>query len=203
MKNKVETIEETNIFVLHSLNGDTLQMWGRDVKEFFEERGIEVIMPEFPIRAESRYEKFKRIMEYYIDNGLLNKNSIVVAHSIGNAYFVRFCAELKFVPKVYIAVAPGGVYEYPSTRNDYIVEVKKQAYLDKESLGYIKKNLDNKYCLYSDEDDNNLEKFTRFIEDTAAEGIYLKYYNHFDGYHRIYKIPELIELISKLVFSKE
>ena len=27
----------------------------------------------------------------------------------------------------------------------------------------------------------------------------LKYYNHFDGYHRIYKIPELNELIDKLL----
>ena len=25
-----------NIFILHSLNGDTLKMWGQDVKETFE-----------------------------------------------------------------------------------------------------------------------------------------------------------------------
>ena len=49
------------------------------------------------------------------------------------------------------------------------------------------KNLKN-----SDEDDNNLEKFTRFILDTNSKGIYLKGYNHFDGYHNIYKVPELI-----------
>ena len=24
-----------NIFILHSLNGDTLKMWGKDVKEIF------------------------------------------------------------------------------------------------------------------------------------------------------------------------
>ena len=41
-----------NIFILHSLNGDTLNMWGIDVKEKFDD----VYMPEFPIRAESRYE---------------------------------------------------------------------------------------------------------------------------------------------------
>ncbi len=33
-----------------------------------------------------------------------------------------------------------------------------------------------------------------FLSDTNSEGMYLKYYNHFDGYHRIYRIPELIEL---------
>lgn len=189
----------SNIFVLHSLNGDTLKMWGQDIKEKFGEKEIDVIMPEFPIRSESRYEKFKEILEFYINNGKLNNNSIVVAHSIGNAYFIRFCKELNYVPKVYIAVAPGAIYEYQSTRNDYIVEVKKQSYLKKDSLDYMKGILSKKYCLYSDEDDNNIEKFTRFLDDTNAEGMYLKYYNHFDGYHRIYKIPELVELINKFL----
>ena len=189
----------SNIFVLHSLNGDTLKMWGQDIKERFSEKEIDVIMPEFPIRAESEYERFREILEFYINNGTLNSKSIVVAHSIGNAYFIRFCKELNYEPKAYIAVAPGAVYEYPSTRNDYVVEVKKQAYLKQDSFDYIKSISSKKYCLYSDEDDNNLEKFTRFLKDTDSEGMYLKYYNHFDGYHRIYKIPELVELINNLL----
>lgn len=186
-----------NIFILHSLNGDTLKMWGMDVKEVFKE--IDIYMPEFPIRAESRYEKFKDILNVYLENGILNSNSIVIGHSIGNAYFVKFCYETKFVPNAYIAVAPGGVYEYPTTRTDYIVEVKKQAYASKESLDFVKNMNSKKYCLYSDEDDNNKEKFERFIEDTNSIEMYLKGYNHFDGYHRIYKIPELNELINTLL----
>lgn len=189
----------SNIFILHSLNGDTLRIWGADLKEVFEQKEIDVIMPEFPIRAESKYEKFRDILEYYYENGKLNNNSIVIAHSIGNAYFVRFCEEKNFVPKSYIAVAPGAVYDYPTTRTDYIVEVKKQAVVKKEALEYVKDMNCDKYCLYSDEDDNNKEKFTRFINDTNAKEMYLKYYNHFDGYHNIYKIPELNELINSLL----
>lgn len=189
----------SNIFVLHSLNGDTLKIWGQDIKEKFEQKEVDTIMPQFPIRAESKYEKFKEILEFYINTGELNNNSIVVAHSIGNAYFIKFCKEINYKPKAYIAVAPGAIYEYPSTRNDYIVEVKKQSYLKQDSLDYIKNISSKKYCLYSDEDDNNTEKFTRFLNDTNSEGIYLKYYNHFDGYHRIYRIPELIELINNLL----
>lgn len=189
----------SNIFILHSLNGDTLRMWGMDVKEVFGQKEIDVIMPEFPIRAESKYEKFKDILEYYYENRKLNNNSIVIAHSIGNAYFVRFCKEKNFVPKSYIAVAPGAVYDYPTNRTDYIVQVKKQAVVKSEALEYVKNMNCDKYCLYSDEDDNNKEKFTRFINDINAKGMYLKYYNHFDGYHNIYKIPELNELINNLL----
>ena len=64
---------------------------------------------------------------------------------------------------------------------------------------YIKNTKTDKYCFYSDEDDNNLEKFTRFIVDTNFKGIYLKGYNDFDGYHNIEKVPELIELINNLL----
>ena len=192
-------MEKQNIFILHSLNGDTLKMWGQEVKKIFEKKGIKVIMHEFPIRAESSYEKFENILEYYITNGQLNNNSIVVAHSIGNAYFVRFCKEKKYEPKVYIAVAPGAVYEYPSARTDYVVEVKKQAYVKKDVFDYMKNLSCKKYCLYSDEEDNNQEKFTRFITDTDSKGIYLKGYNHFDGYHNIEKVPELIELINNVL----
>lgn len=156
-------------------------------------------MPEFPIRAESRYEKFRDILKIYLKNGELNNNSIVIAHSIGNAYFIRFCEEKKFVPKSYIAVAPGAVYNYPTNRTDYIVEVKNQAFVKDAALYYAKNMNCDKYCLYSDEDDNNKEKFTRFIDDTKSIGIYLKGYNHFDGYHNIEKVPELNKLINELL----
>lgn len=188
-----------NIFILHSLNGDTLKIWGQDIYNDYTKKGISVVMPEFPIRAESRYDKFDSILKNYLDSGILNSNSIVIAHSIGNAYFIRFCKEHNYTPNTYIAVAPGACYEYLSSRNDYIVEVKKQAYLNKDSLDYVKSMDSIKYCLYSDEDDGNNEKFTRFIEDTNSIGLYLKYYNHFDGYHRIYKIPELNEIIDKVL----
>lgn len=197
-----ETAKKTNtsnIFILHSLNGDTLKMWGQDVKETFGQKEIDVIMPEFPIRADSKYEKFDEILSFYLENEQLNENSIVIAHSIGNAYFIRFCKEHNYKPKAYVAVAPGAIYEYPSSRMDYIVEVEKQSYLKEDSLIYAKEMKSKKYCLYSDEDDNNLEKFTRFLNDINSEGIYVKNYNHFDGYHRIYKIPELNDLINKLL----
>ncbi len=200
---KIVRLEKPNIFVLHSLNGDTLEMWGKQVKAEFENQ-TNVIMPKFPIRAESSFEKFDEIMKDYYLKGMLNSNSIVVCHSIGNPYFIRFCAEHKYipVPRAYIAVAPGAVYEYPSSRNDYIVEVKKQAYLKPEELVYVKNNFESVVCFYSDEDDGNKEKFERFIADTGAEGVYLEGYNHFDGYHNIQKVPEIIEKIKEFMSNK-
>ena len=186
-----------NIFIIHSLNGDTLEFWGKDVKQKFENK-LDVYMPKFPIRAESRYEKFYEILSKYLEDKTLNENSIVICHSIGNPYFIRFCREHNFTPNNYIAVAPGAVYQFPSSRTDYIVEVKKQSYLKQEDFDYAGK-FKNIYLLYSDEDDKNIEKFTRFSKDFNTKDMYLKGYNHFDGYHKIYQIPELIDLINDLI----
>lgn len=194
-----DNLDKMNIFVLHSLNGDTINIWGKDIKETFNVQNIEVFLPKFPIRADSSYDKFKSILEEYFSKGILNDNSIVICHSIGNAYFIRFCQEMNYIPKAYIAVAPGAVYNIPSKRNDYIVKVKEQAYCKEEHFAFIKNNLRIKYCLYSDEDEPKEEMFNRFIEDTSSIGMYLKYYNHFDGYHRIYKIPELTKLINSIL----
>ena len=122
-----------NIFIIHSLNGDTLEFWGKDVKQKFEDK-LDVYMPKFPIRAESKYEKFDEILSKYLQSKELNEESIVICHSIGNPYFIRFCREHNFTPNNYIAVAPGAVYCYPSSRTDYIVEVKKQSYLKQEDF---------------------------------------------------------------------
>lgn len=204
LKQKVNSTfqDEANLFVLHSLNGDTIKIWGQDLKNHFNKQNIDVFLPEFPIRADSTYEKFKKILQVYFDNCILNQNSIVIAHSIGNAYFIRFCQEMNYIPKAYIAVAPGAVYNIPSNRNDYTVKVKEQAYCKQEQLDFIKEKVDIKYCFYSDEGENKEEIFKKFIKDTGSIGVYLKYYNHFDGYHRIYKIPELIELINKILKSE-
>lgn len=194
-----KNLNVSNIFILHSLNGDTLKMWGQDVKSTFGGKEIDVHMPEFPTGEESKYEKFKEILNFYLKNGQLNSNTIIVAHSIANPYFVRFCEELNFIPKSYIAVAPDYIYEKDIDRNDYIADVTKQAYPKKKSLDFIKKNLKNKYCLYSDENNDEMEEYTKFIKNIDAHAIYLKYYNHFDSYHRIYKIPELNDIINKLL----
>lgn len=189
-----------NIFILHSLNGDTLEIWGKDIKLKFKNK-INVIMPKFPIRAESRYEKFDDILSKYLETNELTEDSLIICHSIGNAYFIRFCREHNFVPNNYIAVAPGCVYDYPTTRTDYILDIKKQAVLKKNDFDFSK-NFKNIYLLYSDEDDGNIEKFTRFSKDFNTKDFYLKGYNHFDGYHNINHIPELIKLIEEIINKK-
>lgn len=45
-----------NIFIIHSLNGDTLKFWGKQIKNEFGKR-YDIFMPQFPIRAESIFNQ--------------------------------------------------------------------------------------------------------------------------------------------------
>lgn len=184
-----------NLFLFHSLNADTLESWGKTLVSKFGDK-IEITIPKFPIRAESSYEKFEEIVLTYLKSGELSENSVVVCHSIGNPYFIRFSKKHEFIPRVYVSVAPGAVYQYPETRTDYIVAVKKQAYLKPEELEFVKNNFKRVELFYSLEKDNNLEKFTRFIDDTGANAHYLDGYGHFTA--KDLSVPEIEKLIDEL-----
>ncbi len=203
---KLETAKKTgksNVFVLHSLCGDTLKTWGQDVKEFLTSKEIDCFMPEFPLCKESSFEKFDEILSTYLEKGTLNKNSIVVAHSIGNPYFVRFCHKHNFSPKHYVAVAPSAIYEYPILRKDYICNIINKAILSQDEIKFGK-NFKSVFCITSQEgsqvvEDEKQERFSKFIKDFNAKDIYLEGYENFDESHRIYKIPELIQLLDELI----
>ena len=62
------------------------------------------------------------------------------------------------------------------------------------TLVYMLRNQLNKkgYAVALEVNKNDFEFFN-------TKDMYLKGYNHFDGYHRIYQIPELIDLIGKIL----
>lgn len=192
-------VNPPNIFILHSLNGDTLDFWGVDVKEKMEDYNLKVFTPNFPIRTESTFDKFDIILSDYLNKGQLNEKSIVIAHSIGNPYFVRFCNKHKFIPQAYISVAGTGE-TWKRERSDYIVEITKNAIPTNSDLNYIKEKVKTKYSFYSDEP-IPLEVLQNFAKKIGSQEKYLKGYSHFSGYDRIYKIPELIELLKKLILD--
>ena len=51
---------------------------------------------------------------------------------------MRFAKEHNYVPKAFIAVAPGGVYPHKTDRTDYIVDIQKQSVVKEEVFDYIK-----------------------------------------------------------------
>ena len=76
-----------NILLVHGFNGvPKVFYWLKEkLKEY------EVIIPEFPPREGVIYETWNNILEKY--KSKINKDTIVVAHSIGNEFIIKYLYE--------------------------------------------------------------------------------------------------------------
>ena len=75
-------------FILHGFNGDTTYTFGPSLKKFLEQKDYNVIMPNFPIRSEATFNGWSDILDKYKE--YFNSETIVVAHSIGNPFFIQY-----------------------------------------------------------------------------------------------------------------
>ena len=90
-------------FIIHGFNGDTSYTFGPSLTSFLEEKGYKVFLPKLPIRLEASYEKWSKILDEYKE--YFNEETIVVAHSIGNPFFIRYLNNNNLKCKLYISVA--------------------------------------------------------------------------------------------------
>jgi len=81
--------------------------WIPWIKRELSEEGMEVETPHMPEPWEPKYESFKQEFEKYD----VNENTILIGHSCGCAFLVRWLGETKQKVKKLILVAPWKVAE--------------------------------------------------------------------------------------------
>ena len=85
----------TNLFIIHSYNGDTKESFGPYIKEDAEKLGIKVCFPDFPTKEQAKYSNWCAVMDEYLMNGELNFESIIVAHSLGTLFIPKYLSDRK------------------------------------------------------------------------------------------------------------
>ena len=184
-------------FIIHGFNGDTTYTFGPYLKKEFEKRGYNVIMPNFPIRSEATYLGWSSILDNY--KKLFNENTIVVCHSIGNPFIIRYISENKLRAKLYVSVAGFSKLFSVPDRDDLT-----NAFIDfkvsQSDIDYCQKNISNRFSLYSDNDHvipfNILENFIKELNSTP---IFIKGVGHMGNRisEKIY--PEIAKTISNIL----
>jgi len=185
-----------NAFIIHGFNGDTTYTFGPYVKEELEERGYNVIMPNFPIRNDATYLGWRSILEEYLN--LFNEDTIVICHSIGNPFFIKFLTEHKLKVKLYISVAGFCKFFMVPDREDI-----NKAFVDfmvsKADINYCKSNIKFKYSLYSDNDHiipfDILENFINQLDSTP---VFISGVGHMGNRDNTQKLPQIIDIINKI-----
>lgn len=183
-----------NIFLIHSLNGNTIDSFAGSVEKFCKENNIDYYYPIFTIRAEASPESWGKILDEYKEKGILNSESMVITHSIGTKIIPKYLVKNNLTIDTFVSVA--GFVDYSGTRTDYIVDVMKATKVSDEEFNKCKELIKNRFAIYSDNDSNSpLEKCEKYAEKLGAEKILVKGAGHFTKEDGITKIDELNEIM--------
>ncbi|MBQ6991555.1 MAG: alpha/beta hydrolase [Clostridia bacterium] len=187
-----------NVILIHGYNGiPPVFKW---LKTELNKREYKVIIPEFPVREGVKYLNWKNIFNQYKNN--LNENSIVIAHSIGNEFFIKYMYENTINIKMYIGLA-GFSKSFICEGKDDLTRALKEFLVSDEELNYFKNSVDKKYAIYSNDDHivpfNILEDYVKTIK---ANPVYIEGIGHMGRKSNVEKIPEILEILKDDLYKE-
>ena len=137
-----------NYFILHGSFSSPYSNWIGWLHDFIEDDGKQVYVPDFPIGVGyQNYENWSRLLKVYLDLGLINENTTIIAHSIAPVFVSKFLTQNKVKVKKLIFVC--GFNNYFGINDEYD-EVNGTMYFD--NLEEVKQYADEIICFYSDND---------------------------------------------------
>lgn len=157
--------------------------------------GYHVIIPEFPPREGVIYEEWKKIFDKY--QQYIDSNCIIVAHSIGNEFIIKYMNENDLNIKLYISLAGFSQYFEWETKPD-LNRACKNFLVSKSELKNFKNKCNKRYSIYSDND--HLVPFAllqQYPKSIDAISILIKNVGHMGKKSGIQEIPKVIELIKE------
>ncbi len=179
------------VLLLHGYNGiPQIFHW---LKQELENIENTVIMPALPTQEDVRYNIWKKEIES-IKNELQGE-LIVVAHSIGNPFIIKYLKENKLNILLYIGLAGfSDIYKVDGREDLY--EAVKSIVPTQEELDNFKNNIKKRYCIYSDNDHIvPLEILKKHIENINGIGYMIPNIGHMGRKSNLQTIPEVIEII--------
>jgi serine hydrolase len=194
MENKI-----SNVVIVHGCPGNAEKSqdektrtydkhWIPWVNKKVEEKNISVEVPLMPEPWNPDYLSWKKEFEKI----LIDNETILVGHSGGCAFLVRWLGETKKEIKKLILVAPWKIpsEEFSEGENElYNYEIEKK----------IKENIEKTIIFISDDEEEDGKKSAKIFQDTlGGELIELKEHGHFtEGEMGTEEFPELLEKILK------
>ena len=87
---------EDNYFIIHGSFGSPYSNWFGWLSDFISSDGKQVYVPAFPIGVGNQnYENWNKLLKVYVDLGLINEDTTIIAHSIAPVFVCKFLVENK------------------------------------------------------------------------------------------------------------
>lgn len=167
-----------NYFIIHGSFGSPYSNWFSWLHNFIENDNKQCYVPNFPIGVGyQNYESWSKLLKNYLDLGLINENTTIIAHSIAPAFVSKFLVENKIKVKKCIFVC--GFNNYLGIDKNYDA-VNESMYFD--NLSDVKNYSKEIICFYSDNDPYvKYEAEKEFADAVATEQIVMPDAGHINA----------------------
>ena len=167
-----------NYFIIHGSFSSPYSNWIGWLHDFIEDEGKQVYVPQFPIGiGYQNYENWSKLLKYYLDLGLMNENTTIIAHSIAPVFICKFLVDNKVRVKKLITVC--GFNNYLGINEEYDT-VNKTMYF--ENIEEVKQYANEIICFYSDNDPYvKYEVEKDFADKIATEPILIPNAGHINS----------------------
>ena len=181
-----------NYFIIHGSFGTPYSNWFPWLHSFLTDAGKEAYVPDFPIGVGyQNYENWSNLLKVYLNSGLINKNTVFIAHSIAPVFVSKFLIENKIKVKKLIFVC--GFNDYFGIDESYDA-VNGSMYTD--SLEKVKEFSNEIICFYSDNDPYvKYEKEKEFADIVGAKQILLSGSGHINSETGYNKFEEIVDYL--------
>jgi len=187
-----------NVVIVHGCNDDEEEglefprenerHWKPWLKRELEKRGIEVSNELYPEDWKPNYEKWKKIFE----KNKVDENTVLVGHSCGGGFLIRWLSETKRKIKKLILVSPGKV------KNETLKSLV--GFYGDETCSHLDKYSSGEIVLFTSDNDipQHIKNAHEYEKELPARVIILKNHGHFTlGDMGTEEFPELLEEVLK------
>lgn len=178
-----------NYFIIHALGNTSNSHWYQVVKKEIEKNGDKCCVPTLPPIEEMSYTSWANEFNKY--KHLLDKNSVVIGHSTGSIFLVKYLMLNNIKVNKFI-----GVVSFNNTN-----KLNAKPEWDKINESFFVENLSDfipfakeRICFYSPTDIFDFESLNSFAESINAKKVIIENAGHFTkGYEK--EFPEILEFL--------
>lgn len=139
-------------FINHGFMGSNIENWFPWLKNEIDDKNNQVIIPQYPIDNKKHfYEYWKKVLDVYKDFNYINLNTIMIGHSSGCAFTIKYLIENSIKVDKLILISGFNNY-YSNEENDFHNDVNKTFYVNDDELNKIKELCNKIICIYGDND---------------------------------------------------
>ncbi len=180
----------TNILIIHGSYGHPEENWFPWLKSELEKLGCRVFVPKFPTPENQSLENWLKVFDNY--KKYLDKNSIVVGHSLGPAFLLSILENLNLPIKAAFFVSG-----FTGSLNNPTFDKLNNSFADKRfNWQKIKNNCSRFFVFHSDSDPYvPLQKAKDLAKNLGVNVILVKNAGHFNEKAGYTKFDLLLEKI--------